>query len=529
MKYVGSRYVPKFMGTYDATQIYEALCVVDNGLGTSYISQKIVPAGTPLTNTSYWAVYGASSGAIINLQDQIDQIHETFVTPEMFGAVGDGITDDTKAIQDALDAAPYVIFDNKTYMVDAEVHIIPNSGNVLMMSPGTILKAISNSADYYGVIYLNNVSYVVITGGNIQGDRNTHLTLTGESGHCINCRDCTDILIENVHCYDAWGDGIFIGGDNVLPQNIIIRNCESDHNRRQGISVIRGTDILIDGCNIHDISGTAPENNIDLEPNYDYEYLRNILIKNCKLDGRLEVHLQNSHVANDIAVIDCIGGGYVAATSSDTINSIIKFINCNANFKQGSFNMQNASASSSVYVLNCTCEADSTQSDITHSGLYFAGANNNIYVDDLKLIGSTFNRFVADSTLTPVTCNNVNVSIILDNAVASYAMPSLTTGREMSLIDKTPQRATVALDVYLQGSKKYILSGGSTFKFDTVKVDSDIIVCNVSSSNITVTKSSSFTGSFIDSTGTDLTSITLAPGKFIELLGIAETNCVMLV
>ena len=76
MKYVGSRYVPKFMGTYDATQIYEALCVVDNGSGTSYISQKIVPAGTPLTNTSYWAVYGATSGAIINLQNQIDDMKD---------------------------------------------------------------------------------------------------------------------------------------------------------------------------------------------------------------------------------------------------------------------------------------------------------------------------------------------------------------------------------------------------------------------------------------------------------------------
>lgn len=74
MQYVGSRYVPKFMGSYDATQIYEVLCVVDNGLGTSYISKKPTPAGTPLTDTEYWAVYGASSGAIINLQNQIDNL-----------------------------------------------------------------------------------------------------------------------------------------------------------------------------------------------------------------------------------------------------------------------------------------------------------------------------------------------------------------------------------------------------------------------------------------------------------------------
>ena len=75
-QYVGARYVPKFMGAYDATQIYEALCVVDNGLGTSYISKVPTPAGTPLTDTDYWAIYGASSGAIISLQDQIDDMND---------------------------------------------------------------------------------------------------------------------------------------------------------------------------------------------------------------------------------------------------------------------------------------------------------------------------------------------------------------------------------------------------------------------------------------------------------------------
>lgn len=71
MKYIGSRYVPKFMGEYDATTSYEALSVVDNGAGTSYISNKPTPPGIPLTNTSYWTVYGASSGAIYDLQNRM--------------------------------------------------------------------------------------------------------------------------------------------------------------------------------------------------------------------------------------------------------------------------------------------------------------------------------------------------------------------------------------------------------------------------------------------------------------------------
>ena len=73
-QYIGARYVPRFMGTYDNTQEYEALDVVDNGSGTSYIARKIVPVGTPLTDTEYWFVYGASSGAIIQLQNDVIQL-----------------------------------------------------------------------------------------------------------------------------------------------------------------------------------------------------------------------------------------------------------------------------------------------------------------------------------------------------------------------------------------------------------------------------------------------------------------------
>lgn len=70
-QYIGARYVPRFLGTYDVTQIYDALDVVDNGSGTSYIARKTVPAGTSLTNTDYWFVYGASSGAIYDLQTRM--------------------------------------------------------------------------------------------------------------------------------------------------------------------------------------------------------------------------------------------------------------------------------------------------------------------------------------------------------------------------------------------------------------------------------------------------------------------------
>lgn len=70
-EYIGARYVPRFLGTYDPTQLYQALDVVDNGAGTSYIARKTTPPGTPLTDSDFWFVYGASSGAIYDLQTRM--------------------------------------------------------------------------------------------------------------------------------------------------------------------------------------------------------------------------------------------------------------------------------------------------------------------------------------------------------------------------------------------------------------------------------------------------------------------------
>ena len=157
-QYIGARYTPKFMGTYDNTQVYEALSVVDNGLGTSYICGKPTPAGTPLTDTEYWHIYGASSGAIINLQNQIgdltdlnttdkdslvDAINENvseiealttlinsaYVTPEEYGAIGDGVADDTQAIIDAIAVGVPVLLD-KTYLITSMI-TLPNNATLI--------------------------------------------------------------------------------------------------------------------------------------------------------------------------------------------------------------------------------------------------------------------------------------------------------------------------------------------------------------------------------------------------------------
>lgn len=52
-RYVGARYVPIVVGSWDNGSTYEALSVVMYQ-GDSYISKIPVPAGIDITNTGYW-------------------------------------------------------------------------------------------------------------------------------------------------------------------------------------------------------------------------------------------------------------------------------------------------------------------------------------------------------------------------------------------------------------------------------------------------------------------------------------------
>lgn len=61
--YIGNRYVPLHMGAWDSSVDYEYLSAVTQG-GNAYVSKRNVPAGTPVTDTDYWAFWGSGNAVI---------------------------------------------------------------------------------------------------------------------------------------------------------------------------------------------------------------------------------------------------------------------------------------------------------------------------------------------------------------------------------------------------------------------------------------------------------------------------------
>lgn len=91
----------------------------------------------------------------------------------------------------------------------------------------------------------------------IFGDKTVHdYTYTGqgcssagathECGHLVSVTDSQNIVILHGTLTQATGDGLYIGGDNSLGNNITVKYVAMDNNRRQGMSIISGSNITIE-------------------------------------------------------------------------------------------------------------------------------------------------------------------------------------------------------------------------------------------------------------------------------------------
>jgi hypothetical protein len=226
----------------------------------------------------------AGSGAV---QTTVQVKLRESVSVKDFGAVGDGVTDDTVAINAAVTyvnsvGGGVVTFPSGTYGVSAAGNLtgIQMQSGVYLNITGAKLKAISANSPDYRLVHFTGVSDCGVIGGEIEGDRATN-SATGEQGHGIYIiLNCSNITVEGVTIRDCFGDGTYVGR---VCSNIKVTGCTYTNNRRNNISVVSASNIFIDGCDISNANGTLPEAGIDVEPNSGDAVSNNVVITNCHI------------------------------------------------------------------------------------------------------------------------------------------------------------------------------------------------------------------------------------------------------
>ncbi len=199
-----------------------------------------------------------------------------------YGAQGDGVTNDTFAIQSAIDqiagTGGTVTIPKGVYMINANTHILLKSNMTFFMDNGAILKAMPNDREKNGILKIENAENINIIGGQLQGERNQHQGTTGEWGMGLEIYASKNIAIEGVTATDNWGDGFYVGN---RATQIQFCSVTADNNRRQGLSVTSADGITINNSVFMNTNGALPMDGIDLEPNKG-ETVMNVQILNSK-------------------------------------------------------------------------------------------------------------------------------------------------------------------------------------------------------------------------------------------------------
>jgi hypothetical protein len=227
--------------------------------------------GPVLATTSAFAQAGGcaeppSSPLVVNVKDK--------------GAKGDGETDDSDAIRDAVGAVAgtggTVFVPDGVYMIDAVNKAIKlKSGMTLKLAPGAKLKAFPNKERNYSIIDIASVADVTVTGGTLEGERRDHQGKDGEGGMGIRIlRDAKRITVSGVTAQEMWGDGFYVKG----AEDVKFCAVTAIHNRRQGMSIVEANGVLVTHSSFRDTRGTPPAAGIDLEPDRREQRIKNVRI-----------------------------------------------------------------------------------------------------------------------------------------------------------------------------------------------------------------------------------------------------------
>lgn len=227
-------------------------------------------------------------------------------SPEMWGAKGDGVSDDYTALTNlaafvnAAGSGSIRFGQKRTYFLNKHITTSPAGFNLFSFSgcDGLTIEGNGSTILVQGGFARASVLYSTLPGIQIFSSsnviiRNLYLngnntTVTNSGGYDppgygmgLGLYSVINALVENVTATNWITDGLYldadtanpVGGKYVACKSVIFKNCHSYYNCRQGMSVIQLRHGIFDNCEFaltgqSSYGGAAPTAGVDIEPDF---------------------------------------------------------------------------------------------------------------------------------------------------------------------------------------------------------------------------------------------------------------------
>lgn len=240
---------------WDSSIAYRVFSIVEYQ-GTNYIAVQDVPVGTMITNTEYWQPANTVIEQINAMAAIVSNLHN-YVTPQMYGAAADGVTDDTAAIQAAVNASLEVYIPEGTYKTTAPV-TIGGYKTIRGAGFGTIINFESTTENAFAFVISGESGLSSIRDLDINGAGQNATVING--GICLENRPESGLeefdahhIIENVRVRNVSGEAFYIGARQ---RGVKVTKCFAYYIGGNGFNII-GTDNMIQFCGVGVCSKTG--------------------------------------------------------------------------------------------------------------------------------------------------------------------------------------------------------------------------------------------------------------------------------
>ena len=197
-----------------------------------------------------------------------------------FGAVGDGVTDDTLAIQTALNESvskkiPLYVPEGMTFLIDGLS--LQDVGYFEIHGTGLLKRKPNGSKPLVNLIRCNNFRIPELnTDGNVVNNMANGIMLN-EDLHSIRIAECSDFDIGTVNDNNPAGDSVYLKGAYKFKIDTINAKADVDSGRN-ALSIVKASHGRVQKLSGYNIGVPTMPGGLDIEPNITTDTIEDIKI-----------------------------------------------------------------------------------------------------------------------------------------------------------------------------------------------------------------------------------------------------------